>query len=284
MGNIDTKTRVGFMLNVVVGILGIANIAPYGGALAAGLIAISIASIFLTGAGIFMLSRGNPTGGILGAVGSAVFVPIGLICMIGCLQCREKIRNADVMTAGAPLPEEPAASAEETYAAPERPSAPGDEPAPANTSDKMSECPLACYDFADVRLLGWFFVVAGVGLLLFILSQRDHTPLFAVVSFCVTGIMLIVQGEQRRNRQVFSLYRKHLECVTGTMNCEPVSIPYDCIREAKSGGSRFHLYIAAADDTRKISIPLGLIKGSERGEAREVLEGKMRELGVLREN
>lgn len=50
---------------------------------------------FLTSlTGVIMLIRGNPVGGIVGAAGSVFFVPIGLVCMIGCLQGRDDIRFA----------------------------------------------------------------------------------------------------------------------------------------------------------------------------------------------
>lgn len=173
--------------------------------------------------------------------------------------------------------------------APDAAAAPGSESAAAKASASNEDSPLACYGFADVRLLGGFLLMLGIGFLLYILSQRYFilmrglTPIIAVLDCCVTGIVLICLGNQRRGRQGFSLYRNHLECVTGLWTNESVSIPYDRIRKAGSGCNRFRMYLAAADGTLKVGIPLGLLKGAERGEARETLEGRMHDLGVLSE-
>lgn len=60
----------------------------------AGVISITVVLSFaflLSVAGIVLLLRGKEAGGIVGAVGSAFFVPIGLICLLGCLQIRADI-------------------------------------------------------------------------------------------------------------------------------------------------------------------------------------------------
>ena len=45
----------------------------------------------LSAVGIIMLAMGQPAGGILGAIGAALFVPIGLVCMVGCMRTRQAL-------------------------------------------------------------------------------------------------------------------------------------------------------------------------------------------------
>lgn len=46
---------------------------------------------FLSVAGVRLLLRGSPVGGMLGIVGSAFLVPLGLFCLVGCLRLRDKL-------------------------------------------------------------------------------------------------------------------------------------------------------------------------------------------------
>ena len=94
MGRLNVKTWLGFVLNMLLVLLGISDIMLNGPTEADGLIVLMAGGLLVTGAGMVMLARGNPAGGILGAAGCILFAPIGLICLIGCLQCREKMRNA----------------------------------------------------------------------------------------------------------------------------------------------------------------------------------------------
>ena len=108
MEKLNGKVWVGFVINVLVALWGISDMAADGGTVAAVFITVMVGCLLLTGAGIAMLVRGDPAGGILGAVGSAIFVPIVLICLIGCLQCPDKLRNLALATSAGPRPEVPA--------------------------------------------------------------------------------------------------------------------------------------------------------------------------------
>ena len=122
MEKFNGKIWVGFVINVLVALWGISDMATGGGTVGAIFITITAGGLLLTGAGMIMLAQGNPTGGILGAVGSAFFVPIGLICLIGCLQCRDRLRNEAL--ADAPGSEETGTSTEEVSAVADAPVSP----------------------------------------------------------------------------------------------------------------------------------------------------------------
>ncbi|MDL2307591.1 hypothetical protein LJC48_06165 [Desulfovibrio sp. OttesenSCG-928-C06] len=46
----------------------------------------------LSVAGVIMLAMGSPAGGIVGAIGSVIFVPIGMVCAIGCMISRNRMK------------------------------------------------------------------------------------------------------------------------------------------------------------------------------------------------
>ena len=316
MENLNGKIWVGFVINVLVALWGISDMAADGGTVAAVFITVMVGCLLLTGAGIAMLVRGDPAGGILGAVGSAIFVPIGLICLIGCLQCRDKLRSAaftetaasgsgavaepaeaPVVAAAEPAeeekcggPESPAGSdgISATAAAPVVPAkaAPCSEgvaaceEAPAAATD---ETPLAAFGFADERAWGWTLVLGSVALFFFALYHGTSIMSGSVVCF-IMGIVRLVQSRQRLGRHACILYRDHLECVSGVWTSDLVSIPYASIREARYSGSRLRLQLASGDGTTKFAFYFALLASDKRDEARAVLQDKMRELGVLREN
>ena len=315
MENLNEKIWVGFVINVLVALWGISDMAADGGTVAAVFITVMVGGLLLTGAGIAMLVRGDPAGGILGAVGSAIFVPIGLICLIGCLQCRDKLRSAAFTETAAPESRQPAAAEtsavaaaepaeEEKCGGPESPAgsdgisataaapvvpakaAPRSEgvaaceEAPAAATD---ETPLAAFGFADERAWGWTLVLGSVALFFFALYHGTSIMSGSVVCF-IMGIVRLVQSRQRLGRHACILYRDHLECVSGVWTSDLVSIPYASIREARYSGSRLRLQLASGDGTTKFAFYFALLASDKRDEARTVLQDKMRELGVLREH
>lgn len=283
MGRLNVKTWLGFVLNMLVVLLGISDLMLNGPTEAASLIVLMAGGLLVTGAGMVLLARGNPAGGILGAAGCILFAPTGLICLIGCLQCRDKLRNVALATSAGPRPEEAAAPVDGTVS-PAAPAAPGERAAATMAPDARSEAPLASYGFADVSLFGWGFVVLGIILLFLVFLARSVMPLAGAICLCGMGLKLIIQGRQQRDKQAFSLYRTHLECSVSTSNCEMRRIPYDRIRKVERRGNRFDLYLDDDGETEKVSFSLDQIKDSERVEARKAFEGRMRELGVLHEN
>ena len=145
MEKLNGKIWVGFVINVLVALWGISDMAADGGTVAAVFITIMAGGLLLTGAGMIMLAQGNPTGGILGAVGSAAFVPIGLICLIGCLQCRDRLRNEAL--AAAPGSEETGTSTEEVSAVADAPVPPD---GAAATNEASTTMPAAASPAASV--------------------------------------------------------------------------------------------------------------------------------------
>lgn len=71
-----------------------------------------LAGYLLSVVGVILLLRGSPAGGMLGIMASAFFVPIGLICLVGCIRLRDKLlvksRAARVSAPAVPTEETPA--------------------------------------------------------------------------------------------------------------------------------------------------------------------------------
>ena len=282
MEKLNGKMGVGIVIKVLVALRGIKDRVADGGTVAAVFRAVMAGGMLLAAGGMVMPAHGDPTGGMPGAAGSAILVPIVLICLIGCLQCPDKLRNLALATSAGPRPEEDAAPVDGTVS-PAAPAAPGERAAATMASDARSEAPLASYGFADVSLFGWGFVVLGIILLFLVFLARSVMPLAGAISLWGMGLKLIIQGRQQRDKQALSLYRTYLECSVSTSNCEMRHIPYDRIRKVERRGNRFELYLDDDGETEKVSFSLDQIKDSERVEAREAFEGRMRELGVLHE-
>ena len=254
MGRLNVKTWLGFLLNMLVVLLGISDIILNGPTEADGLIVLMAGGLFVTGAGMIMLARGDPAGGILGAAGCILFAPTGLICLIGCLQCREKLRDAALAAAAA-----------------------------------TAETPLAAYGFADDRAAGWLYMLGGFaaffyGLFYYGGILHDGGVIMAGGEvFSIIGAFRIVRACRREQEHVCALYRDRLECFPGLWTSEPVSIPYADIREAGCSYIRLRLRFVSEDGMAKISVYFSQMAGNKRAEARAALQDKLRELGVLRE-
>ena len=254
MGRLNVKTWLGFVLNMLLVLLGISDIMLNGPTEADGLIVLMAGGLLVTGAGIAMLVRGDPAGGILGAAGCILFAPIGLICLIGCLQCREKMRNAALAAAAA-----------------------------------TAETPLAAYGFADDRAAGWLSMLGGFAAFfygLFYYGGILHAGGVIMAGgevFSLIGAFRIVRACRRKQEHVCALYRDRLECIPGLWTSEPVSIPYADIREAGCSYIRLRLRFVSGDGMATISVYFCRMTRNKRAEAHAVLRDKMRELGVLHE-
>ena len=306
MEHINGKTWLGFVINIVV------TAVFYGMGVMDGATIFFGVGLLLTGVGIAMLVNGYPAGGIFGAVGSAFFVPIGIICMIGCLQSRDRLRNAALTTAVASGSEEIVTRAEEASVAPDAPAASDgtsatkeapvmmtaaepcaeaaaapaaseNTPAPEQAPVTTAETPLAAYGFVDERMGGWLLVLLGIAAFFFGLSLNGQIMSGSVVCL-VIGIIRIIQTQQRLDKHVCVLYRDRLECVVGLWTGDLVNIPYAAIREAECSDSKLRLQLASGAGTSTATVYFGRFASAVRDEARTVLRDKLRELGVLREN
>ena len=304
MKKVMGKIWTGLILNLLVMIAGIFSLSgEYGCSLfTKGFAAVMLLAFLTSLTGVIMLIRGNPVGGIVGAAGSVFFVPIGLVCMIGCLQGRDDIRFAGYArgTPKTPAPAaplgrihqagktEPAGSApsaepitngrETGSSAPATPSAPP-EKTPA-TSALPAETPLTAYKFTDERLLGFFMLSLGTVLGFYLLSIGGGSG--SAFFMAGLGIAVMIRGSRRQNMHVYALYKDRLECVPGVWSV-PVSIPYAEILEAEMRRNKACIYLNKPDGREKITIPLGFIPGDKREEAQEAFAAQMRKLGVLRE-
>ena len=254
MGRLNVKTWLGFVLNMLVVLLGISDLMLNGPTEAASLIVLMAGGLLVTGAGTVLLARGNPAGGILGAAGCILFAPTGLICLIGCLQCRDRLRSKALAAAAA-----------------------------------TAETPCAAYGFADDRAGGWLYMLGGFaaffyGLFYYGGVLHDGGVIMAGGEvFSIIGAFRIVRACRRKQEHVCALYRDRLECFPGLWTSEPVSIPYADIREAGCSYVRLRLRFVSGDGMAKISVYFCRMTRNKRAEARSVLQDKMRELGVLRE-
>ena len=273
MGTRNGKILVGFVLNVALVIAFFSTEMADGGALAVAFFTLAAAGVIVTGMGIAMLAHGDPAGGILGAAGSAIFVPIGLICLIGCLQSRDKLRNAALATADA--------SGSGTVAEPAGgPADPAASAVSGGTPDgPAAGTPLAAYKFADYSPL---FGVATLFFLaaLFVVWAQAPALLGGVV-ICAARFMV---ARTQRKLYVCALYADHLDYASGIWATSQVTVPYAAIVEAVVSSSKVRLVIEREGGRTRVSIPLSLMAGCHRREACTAIADKMRELGVLRED
>ena len=308
MENINAMTWAGFVCNVVVTIAFFCMEVVDGGSQAVIFFSIAGAGVILTGVGIAMLVRGDPTGGILGAVGSAVFVPLGLICLIGCLQCRDKLRNATLATADASSSGTVAAPAEEPAVTPESRPAPAEGPATAAAASRSeaavesadgktvpeahavsesvpdreeptAEKPLAAFKFVDYSL--FFGVVTLFFLAALFVVWAQAPALVGIVAVCAARFMA---ARAQRKLYVCALYADHLDYASGIWATAQIRVPYAAIVEAVVTSSKLRLVIEKEGRRTNVSVSLSLIPGNLRREACTAIADKMRELGVLREN
>lgn len=207
------------------------------------------AGLLVTLVGVAMLMSGNKAGGMVGCLGGIVFLPVGLIGMLGCLLSREKIIRSAF----------PAVSA------------------------ASRETPFYSCEFVEERLLTWgllAFAVFGIiaGLVRYAIPRTALVLLFVV-------LFRFMQSVRRGRQHAVALYGDRLECIVSVWSSEPVCIPYSRIRAAERRGSTMRLSLDATDGwPARASIPLLLVRSEQRDEARSALAAKMRELGVLREN
>lgn len=274
MKKINKKVLIGLIINLLVMIVGIYRLSgEYGwDSLTKGFAAVMLLAFLTSLAGVALLTRGNPAGGIVGAVGSAFFVPIGLICMIGCLQSRDNIRFAGhapgrIHQTGETKPAESAPTTEPMRDGMEtRPAAPAIPPARMKNTQATSavpvERPLIAYKFTD-DACRFSCAGNGSGAGFYTLSiGAGSGPAFLLVG---VSIAIIIRDSRRQDMHVYALYRDHLECVPARGPALSASPMRTSLRlKCSATGSAF----TSKNQTgrEKITIPLGSIpSGRARG-------------------
>ena len=247
--------------------------------------AVFIAGFVLSLIGVLMLASGNPTGGIVGMIGSIVYVPIGMICAIGCSISRKNIMFASFGATGNAPDSPPPASAPSggrSFSANSRTVAQA-EPSPARTGfPSASSAPLAAFPFVDQRWLAGLLIAVGVAGFFIVaihLGGRGET----LITPIIVGVILFTMQQRLRGYSVFALYADSLECMPNLW-ASPVRVPYAVIAEVVLH-KRKAVIIARepGGGDKKIGVAFGNIPSEMREDARRILAQKMRELGVLTE-
>lgn len=247
--------------------------------------AVFIAGFILSLIGVLMLASGNPTGGVVGIIGSIVYVPIGMICAIGCSISRKNLMFASFDAAGnapgAPLP--PSASSDGRAFSADAHTVAQTEPVPARTGfPSAPSAPVAAFPFVDQRWLAGLLIAVGV-VGFFIVAVHLGGRGESLVTPIVVGVILLAMQQRLRGYSVFALYADSLECMPNLW-ASPVRIPYAAIAEVALY-KRKAVIVARepGGGSKKIGVAFGNIPGEMREDARRVLAQKMRELGVLSE-
>lgn len=104
MRTLKKKVWAGLALNLATLFIGIWDFGVQDGLNTAvsGLAIAMILSFLLSVTGVVMLLRGKASGGIIAVAGSLIFVPAGLICMLGSLQSRADILREGLTPSSTP--------------------------------------------------------------------------------------------------------------------------------------------------------------------------------------
>ena len=285
MRTLKKKVWAGLALNLATLFIGIWDFGVQDGLNTAvsGLAIAMILSFLLSVTGVVMLLRGKASGGIIAVAGSLIFVPAGLICMLGSLQSR-----ADILREGLTPSSTPPVAPQQEDSAGQQPRDGETEPREEQTAAaKSGETPEIAWRFPDQTGISIIMMV-GFACVTLILVSSKLLPALGILGIVLGGLRFVLTRE-RRGAYVYALYGDRLECVTSRWSSDMVAIPYTDIRDADFRqndllNTRIYLRVAATDgEIREISIPLHLLERDDRANATEALEKKLRELGELRE-
>lgn len=210
--------------------------------------ALLLLSFTLSLAGMVLLACNKSWGGIVGVAGSVVFVPLGLVCMAGCLISRSALRYA------AYRPADPAREGEE---------------------------PSAAYDFADYRLLYALMLTAGLLIAAYMHSQLGRGASSGMI-LAVAGLIMLLWNQRQLRWKVLALYSDHLECVPGLW-AQPIAVPYADIRQAGLRANAGLILVDGPAGEDRIRIMFAAMPRNMRNAAGAAFRAKMAELGVPRE-
>ncbi|CAK7070445.1 MAG: hypothetical protein DELT_01848 [Desulfovibrio sp.] len=313
MSKIHPAAWIGLVINIAVAFFGLeaySDIPALGIAM--------FGAVGLTVVGLVMLGMGQPAGGILGAVGSAIFVPIGLICLIGCMRTRQALikdaksvdmnlvenvfgetQPAPAAFKASPVQDGPAieggvsfaldeavagGSAEQPIAAAAAaPAVAARESAQSLDLQSSGVQPLADFRVKDQRVL--MTVILGIGLVAFVFMGAtmyvDVTSQVVLV-LVVCGVQLWSQS-RLLSLHALALYDDHLVCLSSQAVWAGENIVmYKLIKEASIDGNKGYITALRTDGagTEDVKILFGAMPSDVRDEAKKAFADKMRALGV----
>lgn len=282
MRTLKKKVWAGLALNLATLLIGIRDVGVQDGLNTVLAIAMAL-SFLLSVTGVVMLWRGKASGGIVAVAGSLIFVPAGLLCMLGSLQSR-----ADILREGLTPSSTPPAEPQQEGSAGQQPRDGKAEPREERSVVATSgETPEVAWRFPDQTGISIIMMVA-FALITLILVSSKLLPALGVLGI-VLGVLRLILTRERRSAYIYALYGDRLECVISRWSSDMVAIPYTDIRDADFRqndllSTGVYLRVAATDGgIREISIPLHLLERDDRANAIEALEKKLRELGLLLE-
>lgn len=273
----------------------------------------------LSGVGIVMLAMGQPVGGILGAIGAALFVPIGLVCLVGCMRTRQALiadaKNVDMNLADSVFgdghahsasPREAAASAGSSQAVSgpvadsypvinadwlegkgEAAATPGSTPVVSSTvvTDAVDRGvrPASDFRFKDQRAM--MAVIFGVAIMVFVyMSATMRVDISGqIVTFLVVSGISFWSQSRLLAMPALALYDDHLTCVSSqAVWAGENTVVYKLIQNASIRGDKGYITAHRTDGagTEDVKILFNAMPSDVREEAKKAFADKMRTVGV----
>lgn len=260
--------------------------------------------VVLSAVGIVMLAMGQAAGGILGAIGGAVFIPVGLVCMIGCMRTRQALINdaknvdvnlvntvfgdvnantANTMNAGpvslSPVIHNPAPGSEAAAAAGTVPHSTHGTAAPEGTAASGG----TIFRFKDQRMLMAIILGGGILVMLVMASGMYVDISGPIMTFAVIGGISLWTQSRLVAMPALALYEDHLTCVSSQAAwAGENTVMYRLIQKAGISGNKGSVTAHRTDGagTEELKILFNAMPSNVREEAKNAFAAKMRERGV----
>lgn len=230
--------------------------------------------------GLAMLTTGDRAGCMVGIIGAALFVPIGLICAFGFILSRNRMDQRAYEVPPSETPEaRPQPVAVGLDAAAVKPLADAPAPAPESVQAKV---PLVRYAFANQAWCGYLLIVMGIVGIAAISSLDGDIPGILFMTIAV-AVPIIIGHTRAAKLPVFALYDDYLE-FTPNLYASSLQIPYADIVSVdmkRKGAAKMEVRRPDGSIDKKVRVPFSYIRGGERDHAREQFRRKMEELRKL---
>lgn len=194
MRTLKKKVWAGLALNLATLFIGIWDFGVQDGLNTAvsGLAIAMILSFLLSVTGVVMLLRGKASGGIIAVAGSLIFVPAGLICMLGSLQSR-----ADILREGLTPSSTPPVAPQQEDSAGQQPRDGETEPREEQTAAaKSGETPEIAWRFPDQTGISIIMMV-GFACVTLILVSSKLLPALGILGIVLGGLRFVLTRERR---------------------------------------------------------------------------------------